>query len=331
LPSETRRALEILAEKVRTFGGRLEEVSPTGMVAAFGLEPAEDAPSRAVLCAMALEKAVEHGRRGNTQMRVVTVGIHVGQFMVGWIGALTEIDLEAKRQAWSLLEGLVQRADPGTIVVTEAAAAFLTRRFELVPAGPPDQTGAQVYRVVGRSRTGFGVGGRVTPFVGRRDELELLRGRFAAAMRGQGQVLGIVGEPGIGKSRLLFELRESLARERVIYLEGRCLSYGSVIPYLPILDLVRQNCGIGEADLPEVVAEKVRQRLQALEVAPDDWSPYLLRLLEVPEGRERLASLSPEAIKARTFETLCQMTLAAPSAHCPGLGDALSRNGTGTA
>ena len=122
----------------------------------------------------------------------------------------------------------------------------------------------------------------------------------------RGQVVGVVGEPGIGKSRLLYELRQ-MAGQPVIYLEGRCLSYGSAIPYLPVLDIVRQHCGITETDPPEALAEKVSLSLQKVGMAPEEWAPYLLHLLGVKEGTEKLAVLSAEAIKARTFETRRQL------------------------
>jgi predicted ATPase len=127
--------------------------------------------------------------------------------------------------------------------------------------------------------------------------------------RGQGQAVGLVGEAGLGKSRLLYEFRQRLAGRRVTVLEGRCLSYGSAVPYLPLLDLLRSHCGITEADGSEGVAEKVRIGLQNVALQPEEYAPYLLHLLGVPAGTEPLALLTPEAVKARTFATLRQMHL----------------------
>ncbi|MGH7433907.1 MAG: ATP-binding protein, partial [Candidatus Methylomirabilales bacterium] len=146
-------------------------------------------------------------------------------------------------------------------------------------------------------------------FVGRRHELELLQSRLAAALRGHGQVVGIGGEAGIGKSRLLFEFRQSLAGERVAFIRGRCLSYGSATPYFPILDMFRRTYRITETDRPEVMSEKLRFLLQQVGMDAEECAPYLLRVLGVKEGTERLAALTPEAIKSRTLETLRQMSL----------------------
>ena len=93
------------------------------------------------------------------------------------------------------------------------------------------------------------------------------------------------------------------------YLEGCCLSYGRTIPYLPLLDLLRHNCGITEADGPEVITAKIHLSLQEVGMTSDEWAPYLLHLFGIQDGTESLAVLSPEAIKARTFEMIQQMSL----------------------
>jgi tetratricopeptide (TPR) repeat protein len=113
----------------------------------------------------------------------------------------------------------------------------------------------------------------------------------------------------MGKSRLLLEFRRSLAGRRLTYLEGRCLSFGSTTPYLPLLDIVRANCGIRDMDDADTTSTKVTAALREVDLEPEEWMPYLLHLLGVREATEQLASLSPEAIKARTFETLRQMSL----------------------
>jgi predicted ATPase len=95
----------------------------------------------------------------------------------------------------------------------------------------------------------------------------------------------------------------------VTVLEGRCLSYGSAVPYLPLLDLLRSHCDITEVDSPEGITEKVRIGLQDVALEQEEYAPYLLHLLGVPAGTEPLALLTPEAVKARTFATLRQMHL----------------------
>ena len=161
---------------------------------------------------------------------------------------------------------------------------------------------------MGRERAEPGPTRRLATFVGRRHDLELLQGRLSSAVGGRGQVVGIVGEAGLGKSRLLHEFRQGLGPD-VRYVEGRCLPYGSAIPYLPLLDILRDHCGIVDTDSPRAIVEKVRRGLEEVGMNPAEGAPYLLQLLGIRDGTERLAVLSPEAIKARTFETQRQLGL----------------------
>jgi tetratricopeptide (TPR) repeat protein len=111
----------------------------------------------------------------------------------------------------------------------------------------------------------------------------------------------------MGKSRVLYEFRQSLPEKQVTYLEGNCLPYGHTIPYLPVLDIVRARCAIADTDDPEAVTAKVHATLHGVGLHPEADAPYLLQLLGVPVGTERLAMLTPEAIKARTYEILRQL------------------------
>ena len=136
-----------------------------------------------------------------------------------------------------------------------------------------------------------------------------LHALLAQVEEGRGQVVGVVGEPGLGKSRLVYEFRRSLGRRRLTYLSGRCLSYGSTTPYLPVLDLLRHYCGITDTDGSEDITAKIHRGLQEVEMAPETWAPVLLHLLGLQEGTDALAALSLEARKARTLTTLTQMCL----------------------
>jgi tetratricopeptide (TPR) repeat protein len=197
-------------------------------------------------------------------------------------------------------------AEPDEIVVSEAARPFLTRDFDLEPTEGPRE---RVYRL-GAGERPARAPRRMASFVGRRHELELLRSRIDLAIRGHGQVVGILGEPGIGKSRLLAEFRQSLPADlRLTCLEGHCHAYTSTIPYAPVLDILRQNFRITEGDLPEEITQKVRLGLAEVLMDPEEWAPYLLRLFGVKEGTERLEALTPSALKFRTFEALRQITL----------------------
>jgi predicted ATPase len=132
----------------------------------------------------------------------------------------------------------------------------------------------------------------------------MLRALFERAESGQGQVVGLIGEPGVGKSRLVYEFRESLTRPLVTYLEGHCLSSSSTTPYGPVLELIRQALGTSELDASPVINEKVGEHLQSLGIESETSAPYLLHLLGVKTGSPPLDPLGAEANKVRTFETL---------------------------
>jgi transcriptional regulator with AAA-type ATPase domain/tetratricopeptide (TPR) repeat protein len=300
------RALQVFVEKTATFGGTVEEMSPTGVVAVFGLDPAEDAPRRGAHAATAIRRAI-HQAGTAAAAASVRVAIHVSQCLVGETSGRPLVDLDGKREASAALERLLSHAAAGEIVVSEEAVPFLDRLFALTPTAPHAGGAGRVYRLEGPGPTGFPR--RLARFVGRDHDLEVLESRLASARRGHGQVVGIVGEAGIGKSRLLFEFRARVRRDGVAYLEGACRSYAGTIPYLPLVDVVRANGGIAEADGPEATAAKLGRAVGALAMDPETATPYLLRLLGVPEGTAGLDGLDPEAIRLRTLDILREMAL----------------------
>ena len=148
-----------------------------------------------------------------------------------------------------------------------------------------------------------------TTFVDRDSELAILNNFLRQVENGRSQAIGVVGEPGIGKSRLLAEFRQQLARGRVTWVEGRCVSYGTAIPYWLLLDLLRSNCGIVETDAPEAIIEKIRSGLQEVGMDPEQDSPVLLHLLGVKDVGDSPALSNPEAVKAKAFEIFRQLSV----------------------
>ena len=305
---ETNRALELVLDKVRSFGGTIAGRGPTGIAAAFGLDPTEDTPSRAAHTAMAMVNAVRRARQDAGTGPAIKVAVHTSQMLVGRGTGTAELDLEGKQVALSVLNALVERGDADCVLVSEWTAPFLARGFELRELLGEELPRGRAYTLVGRGRTGLGQGGRESTFVGRRHELELLSSRLEFASRGRGQIVGISGEAGIGKSRLISEFRETLAGKPVTYVEVQCTAHGAAIPYLPVLDLFKSICGISETDAPAEMADKARSSL--LEAGLDllETAPYLLHLLDIEPDTERFAA-PPEVTKARIFDTLRQLVL----------------------
>src|SRR5439155_7181670 len=143
-----------------------------------------------------------------------------------------------------------------------------------------------------------------TPFVGRARELATLRAVWTQVIKGQGQVVSVVGESGMGKSRLVAEFRRSLRHELHTYVRGYCVSYGQAMAYQPVLTLLRHACGIAVGDRPAVMAAKVSRRLQEVGMDPVAAAPYLLNLLGGATESEQLAGLSSEEYHASTLAVL---------------------------
>jgi tetratricopeptide (TPR) repeat protein len=141
-------------------------------------------------------------------------------------------------------------------------------------------------------------------FVGRTQELALLHARLEQAIGGQGQVIGITGEPGLGKSRLLAEFAHRLDGQAVTYCEGYCLAYDSTTPYLPVRALLQQLWGLPDTAAPEAITATIRQRLRVAGVTSEDEVLLLSQLFDVPGELAPVAALSPEMRIAQTFALL---------------------------
>src|SRR5262245_34219661 len=312
---------DLAHDVVRPYGGRLSPTIGDRLLILFGAPAAhEDDARRAVRVAFELHRRVQvHQERLERVCRAplaFRIGLHTGLVVVGGVRDDTALFIVVGDVVSGAMV-LQEQAAPGQILCSDTTARLvrgLARLEAVAPCQLPGQsTPLMVYTVLegrGRRAPGWERWERVlSPFVGRERELALLHALLAQVEMGRGQVVGMVGEPGIGKSRLLYEFRQSLEGKRLTYLTGRCLSYGSTTPYLPVLEILRHNCGITETDCPEAITAKVHRALQEVDMAPAAWAPVLLHLLGVQAEPDAFAALSPEARKARTLAAGLQMCL----------------------
>jgi DNA-binding NtrC family response regulator/tetratricopeptide (TPR) repeat protein len=298
-PTEASRALDMIVDKVRSFGGQLDELSGSGLVAAFGLEPLEDAQRHAASAAMAIQTVAERARGEDSALPGVILALHTEELPVGGHGDRMAIDADAKRPARVLLEALTERADPGSVVVSAQTAPFLTRRFELTPAGSSGAASGPAYRLTGPRETERGG----TVFVGRDAELRLLQDRFEQARAGLGQVVSIVGEAGIGKSRLLRELRGQV-EAAATWVEGQAVPYGRTIPFHPLIDLLRRAFRIDEGDPQAAIVEKIERKVGELGQDLRPALPFVRHLLSVDPGDPAIRQMDARLRRAETFEVM---------------------------
>ncbi len=316
------RFFELALGEVHRYEGTINQFLGDGFMALFGAPLAhEDHARRAVLAALGLERLLdEHHLEIADAHGVdlhVRMGLNTGWVVVGGIGDQLRRDYTAVGDTTNLAARLQQLAEPGTILVSESTSRALQGDVQLEALPPMHVKGKegsiQAYRVLGigirLSDDAVLDSAALSPFVGRRREMEVLEELREQAAGGAGQVVGIVGEAGAGKSRLLYEFRRRAEGPPAVCLVGRCLSYGSGVPYLPLLYMLRNEWGIDEADGHAAVVAKIRAGLERIGLDPADLLPYLVRLLVAGSVQEELSGLSPQALQARTFTVLRQVIL----------------------
>ena len=312
------RFFSVTLTEVHKYEGTINQFLGDGFMALFGAPVAhEDHAERAVLSALDIRDAIVQSVPALDQLQV-RMGLNTGPVVVGKIGDDLRMDYTAVGDTTNLAARLQQQAEPGTIIIGEPTHRLVQGHIQAValPAFHVKGKSAPIigFSVLGRTTRRASLDpddrGALSPFVGREREATTLREVLSEVRAGHGQAVGIVGEPGVGKSRLLYEFRQSLDNHPVTYLEGRCLSYGGAIPYLPVLDVLRSQCGLSDSDNHEMIAHKVNSTLRDLGV-DDPSMPYLLALIGVREAGEALREITPETVKARTFQALVHLALAA--------------------
>ncbi|HEY1260008.1 MAG TPA: adenylate/guanylate cyclase domain-containing protein [Stellaceae bacterium] len=310
------RFLETSLAEVRRYGGTAPQFRGDGFMALFGAPVTqEDHVRRALLAALAIQRALGAGTTENKGLDLpVRIGVHSGPVVFGPVGDGLPWEDTVIGDTANVAARLEQAAEPGTILISAETARLAEGYARVEPLGPLSLRGKTApiaaFRLLGASHRRSGL--RETPsprtasFVDRGNELAVLHNFLQRVEAGHGHAVGLVGEPGIGKSRLVAEFRRQLPAGRATWLEGRCLSYGGSIPYQLVLDLLRGNCGIGDADLPETAAEKVRAGLREVGMDADEGAPVLLHLLGI-ESAAGPGFANPEAVKAKAFDVLRQL------------------------
>ncbi len=311
------RCFATITAEIHRFEGTINQYTGDGVMALFGAPIAhEDSPRRAVHAALGVQRALHDlGRQLAAERGVelrMRIGLNTGPVVVGRIGDDLRMDYTAVGDTTNLAARMQQLARPGSVVVSEATHKLVAGYFETLDLGELAVKGHapvrawEVLRARGR-RARFDVAAErgLTPLVGRTREVATLLELFREAKAGHGQVVYVVGEAGIGKSRLTLEFRRALAEagEEMTWLEGRCISFGQNIPFLPIVDQLRENFRIEEFDgEPEIIAkvEHAMRRMGQLEAH----IPFVRSLLAVDPGDPSVAALDAQARRRKAFEAV---------------------------
>jgi class 3 adenylate cyclase/tetratricopeptide (TPR) repeat protein len=315
------QVLRLMAEAVHRYEGTVNQYLGDGLMALFGAPVAlEDHAFRAVQAGLAIQETIsgysaQLQRNHGVQIRL-RLGLNTGVVVVGRIGDDLRMDYTAVGNTTHLAARLQALAEPGMMLITEATHRLVEGYIHSEALGPVEVRGQHepitVYRVTGRQRrTRLEVSAErgLTQIVGRQRELALLHDCLARAEAGRGQVVGIVGEAGVGKSRLLHEFHLSLERGRVTWLAGHCVGYGRDTPYLPILEILHTNFQIEDGDNPLQIQEKLRQGMHQLDPTLEGSLPLLRELLTVFGEDEAFKHLGPKEKRQKTFEAMRALTV----------------------
>jgi predicted ATPase/class 3 adenylate cyclase len=305
------RAFELMLAEIHRYEGTVNQFLGDGLMALFGAPVAhEDHARRAAHAALGIQAAMARYREELLAARGidfrVRLGLNTGLVVVAAIGDNLRMDYTAVGDTTNTASRMLGLAEPGQVVAAEAtqrliAAYFETRqlgtftvkhRAQPVAAHELRQPRARVSRLAARAAQGL------SPFVGREDALATLERAFRLARAGRGQAVFVVGEAGIGKSRLLLEFRLRVGAE-VTWLEGDCISFGQATPFFPVIDMLKQHFDIDDRDAESDVLHKIDRGLALLGNEVRDVAPFLRYLLSADPRDAAVATMDPAQRRAR--------------------------------
>ncbi|MEK7446640.1 MAG: alpha/beta fold hydrolase, partial [candidate division NC10 bacterium] len=300
----------------------VNQVMGDGIMALFGAPLAhEDHARRACYAALRMQERV--GRYGDEVQRThgvpvqIRVGLNSGDVVVRSIGSDLHMDYTAVGQTTHLAARMEQMAKPGSVLLTAETLGLAEGYVQVKPLGSFPVKGLEtpvgVHELVGatsaRSRLQAGAARGLSRFVGRDPEMEQLRRALSQAGAGQGQIVAVVGEPGVGKSRLFHEFIHSHHTAGWLILQATSASYGKASPYLPVTDLLKTYFQIESRDTAQPVREKVTGKILTLDEQLRVAIPPILWLLDALPDDSPLGSLGPLQRRGQTVDALRQLFL----------------------
>ena len=313
---------KILMDEIHKYEGTINQFTGDGVMALFGAPVAhEDHAQRACHAALSIQKALEtYSEKIINAFGVefkMRIGINSGPVIVGSIGDDLRMDYTAIGDTTNLAARLESVAKPGTILLSVNTQKLTQNFFEFESLGDVKIRGKKeklkAYNLLGvaevKTRIEASVAKGLTKFVGRMREIQTLKDAYEKAQSGAGQVVGIVGEAGVGKSRLIVELQKCLPDGEYTYLEGRSLHYGRAMAYLPILDVVRLYFDIQENDNELIINKKLQEKIHQLDEHLKSKLPTFQDFLSISVDDEKYLHLDSEQKKVKTFEALRDLFL----------------------
>jgi class 3 adenylate cyclase/predicted ATPase len=308
---------KILMDEIHQYEGTINQFTGDGVMALFGAPVAhEDHAQRACYAALSIQKAIEeysekvkNDRGVDFKMRL---GLNSGPVIVGSIGNDLRMDYTAVGDTTNLASRMESMAMPGNILVARETFKLARDFFEFESLGKVELKGKEksieAYKLLKagevETRIEASVAKGLTRFVGRKKSMNALREALAEAKAGSGQVVGVVGEAGVGKSRILLEFKNLLPQNEYAYFEGRCLHFGGSMSYLPFLDILRSYFDVKEGDQEFIIKKKMADKIAELDEKLKNALPPIMELLSLKVEDEDFIKLEPQQKRERTFEAI---------------------------
>jgi len=310
-------AFRIMLDQIHRYDGIINQFTWDGIMALFGAPIAHEghAPN-ACHAALAIRKAIrefgEEIKKGYWFDFSLCIGINPGQVVVGAIGDDLRMDYTAIGDTTNLAAELEEYAKPGTTVLSKNSHRLVRDYFECQFVGNVRVKGKsepqEVYELIGPggvdTRFAAAVARGLTRFVGRRNSMTRLMDLYQKACSGEGQIVGIEGDAGVGKSRLLLEFAQSLPQGDIFYLTGYCLHYGGSMVYLPIIDILKRYFGIKKDERENVIKENIKTKIVDLDIELQQYIPSYHDILSLKVEDAEYLNLAPHLKKEKTFTAI---------------------------
>ena len=314
LQTVVRTYQEVSAQVIERYEGYIAQYLGDGLLVYFGYPTAhEDNASRSIHAGLEILTALHQARSRFPQPVQVRIGIHTGPVVVGQMGGGSRREQLALGETPNIAARVQGKATPDAVVISSATYRLVDGLFNCQDLGPQELKGISsaqsLYQVQGESevQSQFEVSVRagLTPLVGRTEELGMLSARWEQATAGEGQAVLLSGEPGIGKSRLIQELKDRVIQAGATRIEFRCSPYHQNSALYPVIERLHRVLQFARDDAPAVKLEKLEQTLSRYDFPQADTLGLFAALLSLPapEGVPPL-TLSPQKQKEQTLEAL---------------------------
>ncbi len=308
---------KILMDEIHKYEGTINQFTGDGVMALFGAPIAhEDHAQRACYTALSVQKVISE--YGETVKKTygcdfeIRIGLNSGPVIVGTIGNDLRMDYTAVGDTVNLASRMESHANPGSVLISSNTYKIVRDYFEFEPLGKLAVKGKEelqeTFELIKKNEVDTRIGASfakgLTRFVGRENSMAPLMEAYTNVKSGCGQVVGIVGEAGVGKSRFTLEFRNKMTREENTWLEGQCLHYGSSIVYLPILNILKSYFNVNEADREYIIKKKIKDEALLLDNKLESIISPFQELLSLKPDDETFARLEPKEKREKTFEAI---------------------------